>query len=291
MGQTILDPIREAAVAGMFYSGEADQLAHEVDAMLNGAPEMVLDGEVVGLICPHAGYPYSGAIAAAGYWQVCGESYDAVLVIGPSHRESFEGASVFARGGYETPLGVVPVDRELADAIVAHGKGDIQDGWIGHRLVNDPFRQGPIGEHALEVQLPFLQRTVKDLKIVPMVVGHHDLAMCQQIGDAIVDAMGERRVLIVVSSDLYHGEDDAACRASDTRTLGAIETMNFETFAQGVKERTLQACGSGPILIVMHMAKRLGVDGVRVVACTNSNEVTGRAGGYVVGYGAVVLVR
>ena len=291
MTQVVIEPIREAAVAGMFYPGEADQLAREVDAMLDGAPEVDLDGEVVGLICPHAGYPFSGAMAAAGYGQVRGESYDAVLVMGPSHREPFEGASVFARGGYETPLGVVPVDEKLADAILANGEGDIQADGVGHRLVSDPFRQGPRGEHALEVQLPFLQRAVKGLKIVPMVVGHYDLAMCQRMGNAIADAIGGRRVLIVVSSDLYHGEDVAACKASDAQTLGVIEALDFEAFAQGVQKRTLQACGSGPILTVMHMAERLRINCARVIGRTNSSEATGRAGGYVVGYGTVALTR
>lgn len=291
MVQTIPEPIREAAVAGMFYPGDEDQLAQEVDAMLDAASEVDVFGEVVGLICPHAGYSYSGATAAVGYRSVRGEHYDAVIVMGPSHRESFEGASVFARGGYETPLGIVPVDEELAETIVANEKGDIRADWVAHRVAHVSFRQGLRGEHAIEVQLPFLQRAVVDLKIVPMVVGHYDSAMCQRIGDAIVDAISERRVLIVVSSDLYHGEDDAACRVSDTQTLGTIETRNFEAFAQGVNGRTLQACGSGAILIFMQMAERLGVNRAQVIASTNSNEVMGRKGGYVVGYGAVAWTR
>jgi len=285
------EPIREMAVAGMFYPGDTEQLTRDVDAMLDTAPDVDLDGEIVALVCPHAGYPYSGATAAAGYRQVRGERYDAVIVMGPSHREPFEGASVFCKGSYQTPLGAVPIAEDLASAIVSHGGADVQAGWLGHQIQIDPFRLGPRGEHALEVQLPFMQRVLDDLRILPMVIGQYDPQMCCLIGDAIADGIGDRRVLLVVSSDLYHGENDRACRESDARTLAAIEKLDADGLASGLRDRTSQACGGGPILIALRVAKRLGVTHAEILARTNSNEVMGKEGSYVVGYGTVALVR
>ena len=285
------EPVREAAVAGVFYPSDPDRLAHEVDAMLDHAPDMKLEGEVVGLVCPHAGYAYSGPTAAVGYRQVRGQSYDAVVVMAPSHREPFQGASVFAHGVYETPLGAVPVASDLAKAIVRACPGEVVADWVGHRVMPDAFSGGLRGEHAIEVQAPFLQRAIPDVQLVPMVVGHGSPGMCRRIGDAIAEAIGNQKVLLVVSSDLYHGEDERACEASDMRTLSVVAALDAESLAEGLESRSLQACGSGPMLIALRVAEKLGVNRAQILAHTHSNAVTGKRGSYVVGYGAVAFIR
>ena len=275
-------PVRESAVAGSWYPGDATALQRLIDNLLNAAPSADLKGRLIALVAPHAGYAYSGPTAAAAYRQVQGRKYDAVIVLAPSHRDYLEGASVYARGSYRTPLGAVPVDTELADAIIAGDKKGIQAGVAGHRT--------EAGEHSLEIQLPFLQRTLPDLKIVPIIIGNHTLKSARRMADAIAHAAENRQVLIVASSDLYHGEDYDACVEISGNTLDDIQKLDAKSLARGLDKGRCQACGRGPILIAMMAAKQLGADRAQVLARTNSNDVTGKRGGYVVGYGAVALL-
>jgi len=270
--------IRRAAVDGQFYPASADDLGADVDRMLEQSKPADIRGDIVALVAPHAGYIYSGQTAAAAYRQVKGQRFDAVVVIAPSHREVFPGASVYNKGGYETPLGVALVEVELADEIISYHP-TIAFTLAGHR-----------GEHALEVQLPFLQRTLEDLKIVPIVMADRSLRLCRTLGEAIASAAEGKHVLIVASSDLYHGYSYEACVASDDRTLAAIETFDPEAFWRGL-DKEYQACGGAPIASALMASKQMGADTAKVVARTNSNDVTGEQGGYVVGYGAAVIYR
>ena len=237
------------------------------------------------LIAPHAGYAYSGPTAGVAYRQIRGRSYDAVVVLAPSHREAFRGASVYAQGSYSTPLGLVPVDVELADAIVSGGGRDIRAGLAGHRVKSDGS-----GEHALEIQLPFLQRALPGAPIVPIVVGATDLPACRRIAKAIVAAAEGRQILIVASSDLYHGHSRKACVDTDTRTLSLVSAMDERGLNASFANGSCEACGSGPILITIMAARSVGADRAEILARTNSNDVTGESGGYVVGYSAVAFV-
>ena len=274
-------PVREPAVAGSWYPGDAGALERLIDNLLNAAPSADLKGRLIALVAPHAGYAYSGPTAAAAYRQAQGSKYDAVVILAPSHREYLEGASVYARGCYRTPLGAVPVDEDLADAIISGDKKDIQAGMAGHRT--------EVGEHSLEIQLPFLQRALPDLKIVPIVIGNHTLKSARRMADAIARAVENRQVLLVASSDLYHGEDYRACVEISGNTLDDVQKLDVKGLARGLDKGRCQACGRGPILIAMMAAKHLGADRARTIARTNSNDVIGKRGGYVVGYGAVAL--
>ena len=279
------DPIRPDVLAGSWYPGEPDALRRQVDRFLDLAPEEEVRGEVVALIAPHAGYAYSGPTAAVAYRQVRGRSYDAVVVLAPSHREPFRGASVYAGGSYRTPLGLVSVDSGLADAIVSGGGSDVHAGLAGHRV-----SPGGAGEHSLEIQLPFLQRVLPEVPIVPIVVGAHDLGACRRIAEAIASAAEGRRVLIVASSDLYHGYSRKACVDTDARTLGLVRAMDETSLYGCFEDGKCQACGDGPILIALMAARSLGADRAEILARTNSSDVTGETGGWVVGYGAVAFV-
>ena len=272
--------VRRMAAAGSFYPRDREALESQVDDLLEASPEVEVGGEILGLVCPHAGYPYSGRIAAAGFKQLIGKPFDAVIVIGPSHHDSFRGVSVWDRGGYETPLGIVPVEVELAKAIIA------QDDAIRFT------RAGHGREHSVEVELPFLQRVLgKKLRIVPMVMGDQTMETCRRLAEAIVSVSRGKKVLIVASSDLYHGNSYDACVQTDARTLGAVEAFQPEKLCEGLSNGTFQACGGGPIVVAEMAARTMGADQVRVIARTNSNEVTGKRGGYVVGYGAAVIYR
>jgi AmmeMemoRadiSam system protein B/AmmeMemoRadiSam system protein A len=271
--------IRKAVVAGSWYPGDPDSLKNEVTTYLENAKLADSDGEIVALIAPHAGHAYSGFTAANSYKQVMGNHYDAVIVLAPSHHEAFYGASVFNKDGYETPLGIVPVEKSIANAIIEADK-NIRFTWEGHR-----------DEHSLEIQLPFLQVAVPDLKIVPIVLWDYSWENCQHLAEAITRAVQGKKVLLVASSDLYHGYSYEECQTTDNRTLKTIAELNPEKLCQDFQNQDIMACGAGGIVVAELVATNLGANKAKIIYQTNSNDVTRSKGGYVVGYGAVVIYK
>ena len=267
--------IRPPAVAGQFYPGSAKALRRDVDAMLACASDTSLSKRIVALLAPHAGYVYSGLTAAHAYRQVQGISYDAVIVLAPSHRDTFSGVSVMARGAYSTPLGTMPIHEQIADRLIESDR-NISDMREGHEL-----------EHAVEVQLPFIQRAIGDVPIVPIVMLDRTWPLCQMLADTLVKATDGFHVLVVASSDLYHGYSESECQSFDERTLHEAESATAQEFCGDLEHGRVQACGGGPIAVVKEYVRLQGASGVRVLSHTTSAEVTGAVVGYVVGYGAV----
>ncbi|MCR4439683.1 MAG: AmmeMemoRadiSam system protein B [bacterium] len=270
--------VRPPAVAGAWYSDDPTTLRATIQKWLDQAQDAGVEGEIYGLLAPHAGYEYSGATAAVSYRQVRGRQYDAVVIIGPSHREYFAGVSVFNGEGYRTPLGVAAVDKELAAAI-AEADPLISLGEAGHRGA----------EHSIEAQVPFLQVALPGTKIVPIAMLDDSWDTCRRVGAAIAGAAAGRKVLIVASSDLYHGESYAACNASDAQTLAQVEGIDPQAFCKGARAGKYAACGAGPIAAMQCAAQLLGATQAKVLAHTTSGDVTGQKTGYVVGYGAAVV--
>ena len=281
--------VRPPAVAGQFYPEAPSELRLQVEDLLGRAPDVHVAGRIAGIIAPHAGYPYSGQTAATAYRQIRGGDYDTVVLIAPSHGHCDVAISVFPGDGYETPLGVAPVDGETAEGI-AREDGEIQLSMSGH--VVSPSREslgGLRGEHAAEVQLPFLQIALPDVPIVPVVMSNRSLAAAEKLADAVTEATKGKRALLVASSDLYHGQSYDECLRQDAHTLGCIEDMDPERFAAELSRGEVQACGGGPITALMCFAQRNGATQAHVLCTTNSNDVMGQRGGYVVGYGAVLI--
>ena len=271
--------VREPAVAGAFYPGSPTSLRMMLQDLLDAAkPDPVL-GEIMGLACPHAGYQYSGLVAAHGYKLLMGKNFDVVFVLAPSHQEYFRGASVFPGRAYKTPLGIVPVDTELAHK-VAHASEFASLSWYGHR-----------GEHALEVQLPFLQMVLTDLRIVPIVIGEFDYEICTDLGRALASVARGRRALFVASTDLYHGYSYEECVSTDERTLRKIVSWDVQGLCDGLLTGVYQACGGGPVATSMIALRELGANHAEVVTYTNSADVTGERGGWTVGYAAVAFSK
>lgn len=271
--------IRKPVVAGSWYSGDPEALRKEITKYLENAKLSDIDGEIFALVSPHAGYAYSGFTAANSYKQVMGNRYDAVIVLAPSHHEAFSGASVFNKDGYETPLGIVPVEKTIANAIIDQNE-NIRFTWEGHRE-----------EHSLEIQLPFLQVAIPDLKIVPIVLWDYSWENCKQLADAITKAVKDKKVLIVASSDLYHGYSYEECKQTDNRTLNSITELKPQQLCQDFQDKNLMACGAGGIVVAELVAMNLGANDAKIVHQINSNDVTRSKGGYVVGYGAVVIYK
>jgi AmmeMemoRadiSam system protein B len=268
---------REPAVAGRFYPGDPEVLASAVDRYLEGATTLPQPGPS-GLICPHAGYDYSGSTAAFAYREIRGRRYEAVIVVGPSHYDRFPGASVWPGAGYRTPLGLATHPEEILRRLEAASA--VQRGALGHRE-----------EHSVEVQIPFVQRVAAEIPVLPVVLADDRPRTCRELGQALAEAVGARHVLFVASSDLYHGHSNAECERRDATTLAALERNDRNDLEEGFRDNRYQACGRGPILAVLEACRRLGSERVTLLASTNSDTVTGREGGYVVGYAALAITQ
>ena len=232
---------------------------------------------MTGLVAPHAGYMYSGQVAACAYKAVQGNEFDSVILIGPSHRAHFKGASIYNGEGYETPLGVMPVDTSLAGEIASCSNGMVS-------LVPDD--RSP--ENALEIQTPFLQVILSGLPFVPVLMGTQDMDTCRVLADAIVKAIGDKRVLVIASSDFSHYHDYDKAAEMDSAALGHIEGMDIEGFLRSLESGKCEACGAGAVIVTMMAARAMGADRGRVLEYMNSGDVTGDKSG-VVGYAAVVF--
>ena len=274
--------VRPTAVAGSFYPADAKELGGMIDGYLAKAAPPALDN-VVAISAPHAGYIYSGPVAAYSYALLKGRHFDRVIVVAPSHYEGFNFSSVYDGDAYMTPLGQVPVDKDFA-AKLAKAAPSIRLSSVGHTPSPDHL------EHSVEVQLPFLQRVIGQFQFVPVVMGNQDYDACRALGVALAKLVKGTNTLIVASSDLshYHTYDEAV--RLDHKTLNAIGDYDYFDLSRNLDLRVWEACGGGPIVAVMIAAERLGATQAKVLHYANTGDVTGDHS-RVVGYGAVAFVK
>lgn len=276
MGSVGSGDVRNASVSSTFYSKNPGRLREEVDDLFERSDSIDLEGEIKALVCPHAGYKYSGLVAAAAYRLLKDRDYSVVAVIAPSHYEAFSGVSVFCGKGYETPLGLAKVDSEKAQALIAQSDS-IKSSWAGHGT-----------EHALEVQLPFLQAIVDGLRIIPIVMGEQSWLTCQLLGEALGTVLAGEHALVVASSDLSHRRSYEEAIEIDGHTAALIETFDEVTLKRELDEGTCEACGGGAIIASMIASKKFGAQNARVLAYRNSGD-TGGPRSEVVGYLSVAI--
>ena len=278
--------VRRAAVAGSWYPDDPDELATLIDDMLAGVGPV--DGMPIGLIVPHASYAYSGPVAACGFKQLEGTGVEVAVVIAADHQAPIsDPISIWAEGGFETPLGIVPVDVELAQALVD----------ADPRITFDAAAHQ--GEHPIEIELPFLQRVCPDCRIVPVLMGEDDKETVQALAGALVKVIDGQRAVVVASSDLSHYPTYDDAHVVDGATLAAIETGDPSRVreiiqavsAAGFSGLVTCACGEGPILVTMRVAQALGADTVTILRYANSGDSPYGNRDQVVGYGAVMLWR
>jgi len=269
---------RPAAVAGSWYPGSADRLAREVDDYVGRAQVEERDMPIA-IVAPHAGLKYSGPVAAFAYRAVQHGHFDAAVLIGPSHFIGFTGVSIWPRGAWQTPLGAVRVAEDLAREIAA----------VSGEVIEHPLAHGR--EHSLEMQLPFLVHLLPGVPIVPMVMGYQDRETAFALGNALASAIANRsagRVLLVASSDLSHYEDAPTAQTMDAVVLRVVERLDPEGLMQALEREPHHACGGGPIVAVLHAAKRLGATRARVLKYGDSGDVSGDKSS-VVGYMAAAI--
>jgi len=275
--------VRPAAVAGSFYPADPAELAKMVDGFLAKATPPPLTG-VVALVAPHAGYQYAGQVAAYSYALLKGKKFDRVVVIAPSHYEAFGFSSVYDGAAYTTPLGQVPVDRAFAAKLAAMSKS-IRLSGLGHTPTPDK------PEHALEDQLPFLQRVLGQFQLVPIVMGDQSYENCRALGLALAKLIQGTNTLIVASSDLSHYHPYDQAEVIDHKTLNAIEEWDYLSMARNFESQIWEACGGGPIIAAMIASERLGASQAKVLDYANSGDTPGGDKTRVVGYGAVAFVK
>ena len=270
--------IRPAAVAGSWYPGSADRLARDVDDYVARAQVEERDAPIA-IVAPHAGLKYSGPVAAYAYRAVRAGSYGAAALVGPSHFVGFSGVSIWPRGAWQTPFGAVRVAEDLARRIAA----------VSADVVEHPPAHGR--EHSLEMQLPFLAHLLPDVPIVPMVMGDQDRETAFALGDALASAIANRtvaegtagRVLLIASSDLSHYEDASTAQTMDAVVLREVERLDADGLMRALEREPHHACGGGPIVAVLHAARRLGATRGRVLKYGDSGDVSGDKSS-VVGY-------
>jgi hypothetical protein len=276
--------VRRPAVAGAFYPGDAKQLTQMMDEMLSRAKVPEIKQPILGIVSPHAGYVYSGGVAAHSYALLTGLKFARVVVIAPSHFDAFPFSAVYDGDAYATPLGQAPVDKEFAARLgKMHPQVKLSD--RGHAPA------GEQGEHALEVQLPFLQRVLGPFKLVPIVMGEQNYELSRALGVSLAKLIGSAGdTLIVASSDLSHFHPYEEAVRLDRKTLQAIQEWDYLGMSRNFEARVWEACGGGPIVAAMIAVERLGADQARLIRYANSGDVTGDRD-RVVGYGSVAFIK
>src|ERR1035441_9647127 len=279
--------VRQAAVAGSFYPADAKELSAMMEGFLAKVTAPQITDPIIAVVAPHAGYVYSGPTAAYTYAQLKGHKYTRVVVIAPSHYEAFDFTSIYDGDAYATPLGNVPVDKAFAQKLVKMSS-NLKLSSQGH----DPTSAG--GEHAVEVQLPWLQKVLGDFEVVPIVMGDQSYKSSRALGVALaklIKSEGKQgETLVLASSDLshYHTYDDAV--TIDHKTLNALEAWDYFSMSRNFQSRVWEACGGAPIVAAMIYAERMGAKQARVLKYENSGDVTGDHS-RVVGYSADVFVK
>jgi AmmeMemoRadiSam system protein B/AmmeMemoRadiSam system protein A len=271
--------IRKPAVAGMWYPANPSSLKKEVDNFLKKAKKEEIKGKIVGLISPHAGYLYSGQVAAFAYKQLEGLSFETVILLGPSHHFTFPGISIYPEGAYETPLGRVPLDSSLAKDL---GKESEKIGF---------YPRAHLREHSLEAQIPFLQRILKDFKILPVLMGEPSPENCEILSQSLFKNIQGKNVLIIASSDLSHYHPYKKASRMDRMALALVEKGDPKRLFQELAGGRIEMCGRGAVITLLLLAEKLGAGKIKVLSYANSGDVTGDKSRGVVGYGAVVVYK
>jgi AmmeMemoRadiSam system protein B len=278
------EKLRFPAVAGQFYPGEREELSQMIDEFLKNAKVPKIKGEIFGILVPHAGYVFSGPVAAYSYKAIERKNFETVVLIGDSHYEYFDGVSVWDRGEWETPLGRVKVDEELAKEILNFSK---------RFFVKDSAH---LFEHSLEVQIPFLQKVLKNFKILPLIFGSEDKDW-KELAKAILKSMEKKKILVVASSDLSHYPPYEVAQEVDKRTIEGILSSDPEKFKEKIEnlkkffpDVDTFACAQDAIKTILEISKNLKGN-AKLLKYQNSGDTIYGEKSQVVGYCAIAFIK
>ncbi len=282
---------RKAVVAGSFYAANQQSLEQQIkDCFLHHIGPGLLptndqkkERKIIGIISPHAGFMYSGPVAAHNYLQLSLEKAPkTIIILGPNHRGVGGEISLISSGQWETPLGTVEIDESISKKILAHDeKRIIRDDSEAHRY-----------EHSIEVQLPFLQfiYATEDYKFVPISITNQQLSMINYLSQIIYEIIKDnyRDFLLIASSDFTHYEDQESARHKDFEAIKEILKMDSELFYKTIQNNRASICGPGPISVIMETCKKLSITKGQLLKYATSGDVSGIYD-QVVGYAAIVF--
>lgn len=270
--------VKEPAVAGAFYASDKGVLQQSVDRFLSGAGRRSSAGELLALIAPHAGYQFSGAVAGEAYARLKEKKVKTVILIGPSHHAPLNGAAVYAKGEFRTPLGKIGINETLAVRLIDDKNGVTFD--------RRPFAK----EHSLEVQLPFLQRVVPNASIVPILVGMPTMSSYRSLSERLAKVLRDPTAILVVSTDLSHYHDATTAARMDRAVIDAIERLSLNDLENLIANKSGEACGGYPLLYAISALRTLGATNGELFRYADSGDVTGDKKS-VVGYAAMGIYR
>jgi len=266
--------VRIPAVAGRFYPGRAEELRRQVHEYTVGDDSAPVSA--IGCVAPHAGYMYSGHVAGAVYARL--EIPQHCVVLCPNHTGMGPPLSIMARSAWQTPLGKVPPDIDLADALLERLPA-LREDSAAHRA-----------EHAIEVQLPFLQARQSEFSLIPIVIGTSDFGALRDLGEALAAVISAQsdKVLLIASSDMNHYESDTVTRVKDRKAIDRVLALDARGLWEVVVNEDISMCGFGPAVAMLTAAKRLGATSATLVKYATSGDVSGDRD-EVVGYAGIIV--
>lgn len=277
--------IRKPAVAGIFYKSNPDSLKKQIEWCFKHKlgpekiPEMGGKREIKGVMVPHAGYAYSGPVAAHSYSRIVEDGFpDTFVILGPNHTGLGSSVSTMIQGEWETPLGNVAIDEQFAEKLVKD------------TLIIDADESAHVQEHSLEVHLPFLQYFSKHFKIVPVSMWMQDMETSTEIGKSIketAEALG-RDVVVIASSDMTHYKPRSIAKRDDAQVIEAIKIMDEKLMLKRIMDLNVTMCGYGPVTAAIIASKELGAQNAEILKYATSGDITGDMSA-VVGYASAVF--
>ena len=270
---------RPAKFAGSFYPENPEKLSSQIDLFLNHVPELkISENEILGLIVPHAGYIYSGKTAAYGFSAIKGKNYPTVIIIGRSHHSFFKGAIIDNRNFWETPLGKVELDHSLFKTLYKYESFHLNEYLLDV-------------EHSLEVEVPFLQKTLRKFKIFPVLLGDFSTETLDTIAKNLFDALKDKKnVLFIASTDLSHYHPLKIAQKKDTLLLNFLEKGNMKLIMEKLQKREAEMCGNAAVILLFKIAEKFGPYEVKILHYSTSADTTGDKTN-VVGYGSAVISK
>jgi AmmeMemoRadiSam system protein B len=278
----VLSDLRPSPIAGLWYEGNPGALATIIDSYMDLAQLPELNGKVVAIMAPHAGHRYSGSVAGYAFACVRGQSPDLVAIVGPMHHPYREPILVTAHTAYSTPLGSIPIDRNLVVKLDKILTNELDFGI-------SPIMEDP--EHSLEILLPFLQRALTGkFNLLPIMLREQTPRVAEKLGHALAQVLQGKNCLLVASTDLSHFYNESQAWAYDHEMLRQVESFSPQGIFQTEYNKDGFACGLGALATVLWAAKDLGADTVKILQHATSGTVTGDFNN-VVGYGAAVVLK
>ena len=276
--------IRKPVVSGSFYPDNPDELEQMIQKFFthrfgpNSNPPKQSIERIFGVICPHAGYMYSGPIASHSYYEISSQEFDLAIIIGPNHLAIGSKIATMSDAKWQTPLGISEVDSESSNELLT----------IADNIEQDYFSHSK--DHSLEVQIPFLQKIFpNNLKILPIIMAKQDIDAAKEVGNAISQIAKSKKTMIIGSSDFTHYEENDFAHKQDMSLIEPILKMDVNGFYETLIEKKISACGYGAIAATMIACKNLGSKKGELLAYATSGDVVGNKES-VVGYGSIKFV-